>query len=281
MNLFLGNYGPAPHSENSNAVTRRSFLKATAITAAVAFVPLLDAQTDTGATTGLTSQRLASGWEFFRGSLGGVWDVWRGDKAESTVWKPVEIPHCYNAEDAVDPDQPYYEGPAWYRRKLQIRNPFAGGRALLFFEGAGQKSQTFVGLERVGEHVGGYDEFLLDITDAANKLSATHSPTGEIPLAVWCDNSRDLETIPSDLNDFHRYGGLYRNVTFLYVPAISLQQVHIAVDLSATNPAQISIRATLHNPLLLHEEVQVALKVFDPKGALPLGRANGRLRLSD
>ena len=40
-------------------------------------------------------------------------------------------------------------------------------------------------------------------------------------LAVLCDNSRDLEMIPSDLSDFNRYGGLYRHVNLVYVPAIA------------------------------------------------------------
>jgi len=32
--------------------------------------------------------------------------VWRGDKASDNVaWTPVELPHCFNASDAVDPDE--------------------------------------------------------------------------------------------------------------------------------------------------------------------------------
>jgi len=155
------------------------------------------AQTDSSGATGAISERLANGWEYFRGSLGSVWDVWRTDMLENTVWKQVEIPHCFNVRDAVDPEQPYYEGPGWYRRKLQVRNPFEKGRTLLLFEGAGQNCKTFVSLERVDEHIGGYDEFVVDITEAVAKSSAMHSPSGEIPLAVLCDNSRDSEAIPS------------------------------------------------------------------------------------
>ena len=77
------------------------------------------------------------------------------------------MPHCFNAFDAVDPDHAYYEGPGWYRTTFAAQNPFPNGRTLLHFEGAGQKSEVFVGLERAGSHVGGYDEFTIDITDAA------------------------------------------------------------------------------------------------------------------
>jgi hypothetical protein len=97
------------------------------------------------------------------------------------------------AYDAVGPEQPSYAGPGWYRRKLQVRKPFVHGRTLLLFEGAGQKCEVLVSLERVGEHVGGYDEFGIDITDATAKAAETAAHVTEFPLAVLCDNSRDWE----------------------------------------------------------------------------------------
>ncbi len=258
----------APSAGHSNAVTRRDFLKSTAFTAAAAFIPTSNARTGFAAANLATSERLATGWEYFRGSLGGVWDVWRGDMVESTVWAKVEIPHCFNARDAVDPEQPPYEGPGWYRRKLQIRNPFENGRTLLLFEGAGQKCETFISFEPVGEHVGGYDEFVIDVTDAVTRAAKSTPHGADIPLAVLCDNSRDLETLPSSLNDFHRFGGLYRNVALVYVPSISLERVHVTVDLSRSASAQVTIKARLHNPALLRDELQLRTRVFDPRGAL-------------
>jgi beta-galactosidase len=188
--------------------------------------------------------------------------------AENTVWKKVEVPHCFNAYDAVDPDQPYYEGPGWYRRKIHIGNPFEHGRTLLLFEGAGQKSKVFVGLEKVGEHVGGYDEFVVDITDAIAKHTETDASLREVPLAVLCDNSRDPEMIPSSLNDFHRFGGLYRNVTLFYEPLISLRRVHITAAMVDSSSALVTIGTKLRNPNALREEVQLRIRVFDPKGSL-------------
>ena len=155
--------------ERPTAVTRRDFLKSSALTAAAAFIPVSNAQANSNPVKDAFSERLADGWDYFQGSLGGVWDVWRADMTESTVWKRVQIPHCFNARDAVDPDQTLYEGPGWYRRKLQVRNPYENGRTLLLFEGAGQKCEVFVSLERIGQHVGGYDEFVFDITDAIAK----------------------------------------------------------------------------------------------------------------
>jgi len=58
------------------------------------------------------------------------------------------------------------------------------------------------------EHVGGYDEWTVDITDVAAQEIKVNK--GSVRIAVWCDNSRDLEMIPSSLSDFNLYGGLYR-----------------------------------------------------------------------
>ncbi len=207
-------------------------------------------------------QRLDTGWEFYQGSLGSIWEIWRGDTATDNVtWTPVTLPHCFNARDAVDPDVRYYQGPGWYRTRLKVANPFPNGRMLLRFDGAGQKSQVFVGTEKAGEHVGGYDEWTVDITAAVAKTG-----NGEVPLAVLCDNSRDAESIPSDLSDFNRYGGLYRHVTLVYAPAISLERVHVEPKLGANGKASVKIRGQLYNPGALKDETGLVIEVRDAGG---------------
>jgi beta-galactosidase len=222
---------------------------------------LFGASLATAGSTNIT--RLADGWEFHQGSLGSTWEIWRGDKASDNVtWTPVSLPHCFNARDAVDPDEHYYQGPGWYRTRLKISNPFPNGRTLLHFDGAGQKSEVFIGTEKVGGHLGGYDEWTVDITDAAARVGKQ----GEVPLAVLCDNSRDAESIPSDLSDFNRYGGLYRHVSLVYAPAISLERVHIEPTLGADGNASVIVRARLYNPTALSDETELNIAVRDPDG---------------
>ena len=72
--------------------------------------------------------------------------------------------------------------------------------------------------------------------------------------------------IPSDLSDFNRYGGLYRHVTLTYVPAISLERVHIEPVLAADGKASVKVRARLFNPKSLPEDVELKLEVSDPAG---------------
>ena len=158
--------------------------------------------------------RLSQGWEFVRAELSGIDDVIASDKAanmsSTPQWTEVCLPHCYNSDDAVDPDVAYYKGIAWYRTTLSIENPYPQGRTVLEFEGAGQKVQVYVYDELVATHIGGYDAWMVDITDAVERFTknavVVEKYKGGIPIAVRCDNRHDEELIPSDLSDFNLMG---------------------------------------------------------------------------
>jgi beta-galactosidase len=210
-----------------------------------------------------TRQTLDSGWEFYQGSVGSIWEIWRGDKATDNVtWTPVILPHCFNGRDSVDPDVRYYQGPGWYRTKISIKNPYTEGRTLLHFDGAGQKSRVFVGMKNVGEHNGGYDQWDVDITDAISKVDSQAA----LPVAVFCDNSRDSESIPSDLSDFNRYGGLYRHVSLVYCPQVSLQRIHIESAIGEGSNSIVKIRARLYNPTSYRDDIELSIKIQDGYG---------------
>ena len=181
-------------------------------------------------------QRLTEHWEFIRQDMGSIWEVMRpitgaGKPETVPLWQKVTLPHCFNTEDAVDPDVNYYQGPGWYRTMLNIENPYTNGRTCLEFEGAGQKTEVYVYTTRIASHVGGYDEWKADITEAVEAFRRTplcrERFGGKIPIAIRCDNSRDTEMIPSDMSDFNLYGGLYRYVNLVYTPAVHFEQIRI------------------------------------------------------
>lgn len=218
------------------------------------------------------SIRLNENWDFVRNDLGNIWEAIRpysqGSSESVPIWQKITLPHCYNATDAVAPFENYYQGPAWYRNTLAIRNPYPNGRTLLHFEGAGQKTKVYLYDQLVGEHVGGYDEWTVDITEAVKAFEANPAfqkqYKGRYPLIIRTDNSRDTEMIPSDLSDFNIYGGIYRYLNLLYLPAVSVGQVfatptydlvsksaHIAVSLRLymqTEPTKGDITVELTAP---------------------------------
>ena len=203
------------------------------------------------------------GWEFFEGPIeaGRTWDV-------QVPWSPVGLPHCIDARHSNDPDVPYYRGVGWYRSQIQIANPFAKGRTLLHFEGAGQESTLYVGDKLIGKHTGGYDEFVWDITDAIAALPKHTS----VPVAVMCDNRYDPNRMPSDKSDFNMHAGLYRPVNLVYVPAVSVASTHMTVklpeDKADYSSARVQVSAVLHNPSAETGPLTVTISVTKPDGAV-------------
>jgi beta-galactosidase len=219
--------------------------------------------------------RLNENWEFLRQDLGGIWEAVRpvkqGNPEEMPLWKKVTLPHCFNARDAVDPDVNYYQGPAWYRTQLDIKNPYGNGRTLLHFEGAGQKTEVYVYTTKVGSHVGGYDEWTVDITDAVEKFKKDDSLQkqfkGKIPVSIRTDNSRDLEMIPSNLSDFNLYGGIYRYLNLVYVPSVSIDRSFALAELDEKRTSG-KITVTTFYRSVTADKNAVSIRLIDPNGKL-------------
>lgn len=216
--------------------------------------------------------RLVENWQFLKGDVGNVWELVRparkGQPENQPIWTSVTLPHCFNAEDGVDPDVNYYQGPGWYKTLLEVNNPYAGGRVLLEFEGAGQKTEVYVYMEKVASHVGGYDSWNVDITETVNRFLATKDAErfkGKVPLSIRCDNSRDAEMIPSDLSDFNLYGGLYRYVNLVYTPAVSVGSLQITPEVPASKRGALSIAGRFYNPTDV-KTASVSVEIENPQG---------------
>lgn len=224
--------------------------------------------------------RLNNNWEFLKQDIGGIWEavrpVGKGNPESVPLWQAVSLPHCVNATDAVDPDVNYYQGPSWYRTKIGIDNPYPSGRTLLHFEGAGQKTDVYVYTTKVGSHIGGYDEFTVDITEAVDAFKKTDvfrkQFNGKVPISIRTDNSRDLELIPSNLSDFNVYGGIYRYLNLVYAPALYIDKLFVSAATDKDGKAgQLTIRARVNEPRSL-EKATVSVNVFDPAGKQVLSR---------
>jgi beta-galactosidase len=220
--------------------------------------------------------RLINNWQYLRQDVGSIYELFRpaekGAPETLPLWQPVSLPHCVNATDAVDPDVNYYQGPAWYRTQLDIQNPYANGRTILHFEGAGQKTKVYVYDQLVAEHTGGYDEWTADITDAVNAFKKTiafqKQFNNKIPVAIRTDNSRDVEMIPSNLSDFNLYGGIYRYLNLVYTPAVSVEKLFAKAEVNKDGKqATLHVSTRLYNPIAINEAT-VSVKLVDPSGKI-------------
>jgi len=136
----------------------------------------------------------------------------------------------------------------------------------------GKKTKVYVYDQLVGEHVGGYDEWTVDITDAvlAFKKSTVFQKqfSNKIPVAICTDNSRDVEMIPSNLSDFNLYGGIYRYLNLIYVPAVSVEKLFTlaTVDKEGKN-ATLHVTTKLYNPAALNDAI-IKVNLIDPSGKI-------------
>ncbi|MBW4888573.1 glycoside hydrolase family 2 protein [Mucilaginibacter sp. HMF5004] len=201
--------------------------------------------------------RLNDNWEFVKQDLGSIWETVRPltkDGPETyPIWQKVTLPHCFNARDAVDPDVNYYQGPGWYRTQLNISNPYLNGHTILHFEGAGQKTEVYIYTTKVGAHIGGYDEWWIDITQAVADFKKTEAFTkrfkGKVPVEIRCDNTRDAESIPSQMSDFNVYGGIYRYLNLVYQPAVAIGNVFASAVLDkGYKTGSIDIKSSFYDP---------------------------------
>ncbi|WP_255153323.1 glycoside hydrolase family 2 protein [Ferruginibacter sp. HRS2-29] len=230
------------------------------------------------------SLRLENDWQFLKQDIGGIWEavrpVIKNNPEAVPVWTNVTLPHCANADDAVDPDGFYYQGASWYRTQISLENPYAKGRTLLHFEGAGQKTTVYIYTTEVASHVGGYDEWTVDITDAveAFKKNPVYQKQfkGRIPVSIRTDNSRDLEMIPSTLSDFSIYGGIYRHINLVYAPPLSFDKLFVAAKVeNKSRQGKLSVRARFFNPDNIGS-ADISVKVTDAQGKL-VGQSRKKL----
>ena len=220
--------------------------------------------------------RLIDNWKFVKSDLGGIWEAVRpvkeGNPESVPLWENITLPHCFNATDAVDPDVNYYQGPGWYSNQIEISNPYQNGRTLLHFEGAGQKTEVYIYTTKVGSHIGGYNEWSVDITDAVNNFlkdkTVAASFKGKIPVSIRCDNSRDLEMIPSDLSDFNLYGGIYRYLNLVYVPSFSIERLFVNAKTDSKGlEGKFELSLKLQNKSDA-SKAHFKIEIADPKGKL-------------
>lgn len=131
------------------------------------------------------------------------------EEAARLPGESVEVPHTWNATDGQDGGNDYHRGTCWYVRQLDKPTDLGDRRVWLEFRGAAMSAAVFLNKELLCEHAGGYSTFRVDLTD---HLLAHNT------IAVSVDNTENDRVYPQTA-DFTFYGGLYRPVLMLVVPA--------------------------------------------------------------
>ena len=135
-------------------------------------------------------------------------DNWTFLKPGETA-EPVTLPHTWNAVDGQDGGNDYWRGTATYEKHFARPELKDGERCYLEFGGAAMTADVILNGNHLAHHEGGYSTFRVDLTDALQD---------ENLLVVSVDNSANDRVYPQ-MADFTFYGGIYRDVKLILVPA--------------------------------------------------------------
>ncbi|QKX16991.1 glycoside hydrolase family 2 TIM barrel-domain containing protein [Microbulbifer sp. YPW1] len=155
--------------------------------------------------------------------------------ADSPAWEKVTLPHTWNATDTVDATPGYRRAASWYAKTFTAD---AGSRYRMHFESANMVAEVFVNGQKVGEHVGGYVGFDVELTEALKRNS-----TNEVLVRV--SNEYDRNLIPSQKADFFLFGGLTRDVWLQRLPETFIQRVAVSTPQVSHTAAQTQVSVSL------------------------------------
>lgn len=113
---------------------------------------------------------------------------------------PVILPHTWNA-NYIEGTTHYNREMMVYKRNLEVGPEMKDKRLFLYFEGVNSAADVFVNYQTVGQHLGGYTAFCLEITDFVHE--------GDNDLEVWVSNAYRTDILPIS-GDFNIYGGIHR-----------------------------------------------------------------------
>ena len=174
----------------------------------------------------------------------------------------VDLPHTWNASDALSGKMDYKRGIGNYTKTIMVPEAWKGRRLFIRFQGANSVADVFVNGRHVGEHRGGYEAFIYELTDKVEYGK-------ENTLLVRVNNGEQLDVMPL-VGDFTFYGGLYRDVELLLTdevcisptdyasPGVRLMQQHVTDD-----QAQIRAAVMLSNGTRAQQSVEVTVSIAD------------------
>jgi len=119
----------------------------------------------------------------------------------------------------------HYEGTMWFKKDFLYEPD--GGRAYLYIGAANYDAKVYVNGVKVGEHIGGYTPFNMEVTDVLKP--------GKNFVVVKVDNKRYLEAVPTVNCDWFNFGGITRDVMIVNVPKTYIRNYKLQLKKDSQN----------------------------------------------
>ena len=141
------------------------------------------------------------GWSFYKGVA--------DPSAATAEGEAISLPHTWNAVDGQDGGNDYFRGSCLYKKSLKKSDLPENNEYYLEINGANSSAGVYVNGEKLAHHDGGYSTWRVNLTSALQE---------ENEIAIVVDNAPNDSVYPQ-MADFTFYGGLYRSVNVICVPA--------------------------------------------------------------
>ena len=188
----------------------------------------------------------------------------------------VDLPHTWNAQDALSGKIDYKRGIGNYEKNLFIRPEWKGKRLFIRFEGVNNIADVFINRRHIGEHRGGYGAFIFEITGKVEYGK-------ENSILVRVNNGEQLDIMPL-VGDFNFYGGIYRDVHLLITDETCISPldyaspgVRLIQDSVSHRYAKVRAIVDLSNGSSGNQKVELNVRLLDGQRVVKEGTKNVNL----
>ena len=188
----------------------------------------------------------------------------------------VDLPHTWNAQDALSGKIDYKRGIGNYEKNLFIRPEWKGKRLFIRFEGVNNIADVFINRRHIGEPRGGYGAFIFEITGKVEYGK-------ENSILVRVNNGEQLDIMPL-VGDFNFYGGIYRDVHLLITDETCISPldyaspgVRLIQDSVSHRYAKVRATVDLSNGSSGNQKVELNVRLLDGQRVVKEGTKNVNL----
>ena len=147
-------------------------------------------------------QNFNQSWKFKRADVTGA----DATAFDDSSWDSIGLPHSFGLPYFASTK--FYVGYGWYRKHFTVPASWSGKSVFIEFQAAFDQAVISVNGKQVGQHIGGYNGFSIDITSAIK--------TGDNVVAVQLNNKWNAQ-LPPLTGDHTFQGGIYRDVNVVVV----------------------------------------------------------------
>lgn len=177
-----------------------------------------------------------------------------GEKEKRVEWQPVTLPHTWNAKDTVDAEPGYRRAASWYKKTFKLSGK--ADRYILHFEASNMETDVYLNGQMVGQHVGGYIGFDVELTEHIKKR-------GWNELLVRVSNEFNPHLIPSQKSDFFIHGGITRDVWLEYKNSTFIERAEITAPKIAQGDARSEIKVVVDSESAGSSTLRVSVRDAD------------------